>query len=157
MSFELDDHSCVLTKINPRKAKDHTYLDLNYETEHVSPEVLSTICGNQFQEIQDALWENGEDKNPRFLAIEDIKIWTSFSDGYKVKFKSARTAIEIEKVGKFHFKPRAGGMADLKFQMTIRNPSERLIAWLMESLSDPRYLTIWCVNEDILDGLPESM
>jgi hypothetical protein len=151
MSFELDNHSCVLTKINPRKAKDQTYLDLSYETQQITPQVLSTICGNQFDEITRALWD--EDKDPRFLAIEDIKILSQFTEGYMVRFKSARSECPVDKISKFHFKPRADGQADLKFQITIANPKERLIAWLMESLNDPRFLRVWCVNDDMLDGL----
>ena len=116
MSFKLKKVSAAITNLNQRKElhgdEVELGIDLNMKVE-VKSEVLKPLVGNE-DDITARLWD--EKGSPRFVAIKDMEIECTLED-YTLVMPGVK--YKPVKIKKFKFKPRAGFMADLTFQIQL--------------------------------------
>ncbi|MFW6024039.1 MAG: hypothetical protein ACOC8P_00290 [Dichotomicrobium sp.] len=128
-----------------------TAIDLKFEVEDAQAACLYPVLGIDGDEEQQKAFAAGmwDEDGPRFSGITEIICWAKFEDHHTLRGTLSAEPVHVDKVHKFAFKPWGTGRADIKFTVSIQEPSDSLLTNAADSLKD--LITIEVDHEPELD------
>jgi len=139
--FEISK-KCTIAHVNTRRGKQDTSpvaIDIKIKAEDVSAAVAATaLRADKTKEVSDAFFK-GEEQ--RFLGIGEIVIDEAWEGKHKLKIMSL-PAMRCAKLWKIRVHPRAKGLFDVTFQVTIEEPPQNYIDAIARKINDTAMINL---------------
>ena len=147
--FELNQQ-CVIEHVNVRRGKNdesEVAVDIKFSVEDVPAKaVAGVLCASSPQAVEAAFFD-GDEK--RFLGIGNLAIEEEFEGKHMIRI-SGLSRLRVLKLARIRLTPRAKGMFDGMFRVTIEQPPQNFI----ESIADKIHRSVSVHLEQDVRELP---
>jgi hypothetical protein len=144
--FEINQQ-CVIEHVNVRRGKNEeseVAIDIKFSIEDLPAAAAAgaLLAEGGAKEIVAAFFADDKDKNKRFLGMGSVPIAQQWEGKHMLKISSL-PKMRCLKVWKIKLKPRAKGLFDGEFQVTVEQPTDGYI----EAVADKIHRSVKVVME----------
>jgi hypothetical protein len=134
--FEIGQQ-CVIEHVNVRRGKNdesEVAIDIKFSVEDLPAKAAAAaLRAEHVKEVIAAFFSDGKDQEKRFLGIGAIPIDEQWEGKHKIKISSL-VSMRVLKLWKVKLRPRAKGLFDGEFQVTVEQPPQNYIEAVADKL-----------------------
>lgn len=138
MLFELNQ-KCKIEHVNTRRGKNDdspVAIDIKFSVEDMPAKIAAAAFrAEKEKDVMESFFTNDKEKDKKFLGIGHIPIDEQWEAKHKIKISSL-TSMRCTKLWKIKLKPRAKGLFDAEFQVTIEDPPQNYIDAVAKKIND---------------------
>jgi len=136
MSFEINQQ-CVIEHVNVRRGKNdesEVAIDIKLSCEDIPAKAIAGILrAANDEEVIKSFFGDDADQNKRFLGIGALSVEEEFEGKHMIKISSL-SKMRVLKLAKIKLTPRAKGLFDGVFRITVEQPPQNFIEAVAEKI-----------------------
>lgn len=134
--FELKQQ-CVIEHLNVRRGKNdesEVAIDIKLSCEDIPAKAIAGVLrAVNAEEVEKSFFADDEDRNRRFLGIGAIALEEEWEGKHMIKISSL-SRMRVVKLAKVKLTPRAKGLFDAVFRVTVEQPPENFIEAIADKI-----------------------